>query len=146
MFKTEINYFQSQIREQSHANSQAAQSSSSSNATSSSIQQQQHAKKFECQANLALFLEAARGFYTRLLEDVLIKYHMTELSQLLNASATIAKKSRHSAVDSDTEKHLKQINYICQHILTHLGRLYISIIITNININQVKKNPLASQI
>lgn len=140
VFKTQINYFQAQIRESSGSSSTSVSNSSSQTAavsamsssgppplSSSSAQQQ---KKLESQANLALFLESARGFYTRLLEDILLKYELGNLSRSLNLMGTRRKtasdrrqsqRKKSEADANDDEKQLKQLHYICQHILTHLG-------------------------
>jgi len=144
VFKTQINYFQAQIRENSSSSTSGGAASQSSSASSSSktagstalssstvpssVQQQ---KKLESQTNLALFLESARGFYTRLLEDILLKYELAELGRSLNlmnftnkrrpkASARVKKQDS----GNDDEKQLKQLHYICQHILTHLGEIF----------------------
>lgn len=86
---------------------------------------------------MTLFLESARGFYTRLLEDILLKYELTELGRSLNLvtvsanrrttsrkanRATTPKKDEQPTED---EKKIKQLYYICQHILTHLGTILI---------------------
>lgn len=165
VFKTQINYFQTQIRENSSSSSSSSTSSSSnptsqtqstpggvsttttSSSTVTAHHHHQQLKKLECQAKLSLFLESARGFYTRLLEDILLKYELTELGRSLNLVTVSAAKSlsRHqdrrrrrrddggvgksgevastgaTETGSEEEKQLKQLHYICHHILTHLG-------------------------
>jgi len=100
-------------------------------------------KRIEAQASLFFFLEAARGFYTKLLEDIVLIYDFNELvkSPTDNAKLTGSNfllpfcqrfpsifdkiNSSNYSLDPDhrsTSSHKeKQILYICQHILTHLG-------------------------
>ena len=104
-------------------------------------------KKFEAQASLSFFLEAARGFYTKLLEDIVLTYDLNELKSekidYINHSSSLASFcsifpsvfDKINAIDShnkDTKAKEplqlqssstkeKQVLYICQHILTHLG-------------------------
>lgn len=130
VFKNQINYFQSQIKENSStlstSNSPAVSSgiSSSSNKNKNLLAQ----KKLEAQANLSIFLEAARGFYTKLLEDLAIKYDLNQIKQngtSINVSfyqrlpnLFEQHQSNESKLESSKEK---QVLYICQHTLTHLG-------------------------
>ena len=92
VFKSQISYFQSQIKENSSSSVPSSSSGSLGSATSSlsstsgataslktskvvaSLQ-----KRNEAQASLFFFLEAARGFYTKLLEDIVIIYDFNEL-------------------------------------------------------------------
>lgn len=73
VFKSQINYFQAQIKENSSLATNNSSSSINSNLTSSAnnlninknnknISSQ---NKYEAQASLFFFLEAARGFYTK---------------------------------------------------------------------------------
>ncbi len=89
------------------------------------------------------FLEAARGFYTKLLEDIVLAYDFNELvknptdnAKLIGSNfllpfcqrfPSIFDKINSSNYSLDNDKIYcnspkeKQILYICQHILTHLG-------------------------
>lgn len=162
VFKTQINYFQSQIKENSSSSGSgsggvggggsssqtpnvsigaSASSTQPSSTTNFFLKSKTAAacaqKKAEVQANLSFFLESARGFYTRLLEDLLLKYDMPELSKNLNLISKPVCSTRKSAISKRTKKKAeerndslsttnsskveKQLLYICQHILTHLG-------------------------
>ena len=128
VFKLQINYFQSQIKkessrssnESSSSNSAQIQSASSSSSSSVSI------KKLETQANYSFFLEAARGFYTKLLEDIIFKYNLNESGNhnipfCQSFPSLFDKIKSFGSSDCSVVSKEKQIFYICQHILTHLG-------------------------
>ncbi|KAM7054879.1 nonsense-mediated mRNA decay factor SMG7 isoform 5-T5 [Molossus nigricans] len=74
----------------------------------------------EVQANLSLFLEAASGFYTQLLQ---------ELCTVFNVDLPCRVKSSQLGIISHKQMHTSAIvkpqssscSYICQHCLVHLG-------------------------
>lgn len=74
----------------------------------------------EVQANLSLFLEAASGFYTQLLQ---------ELCTVFNVDLPCRVKSSQLGILSNKQSHPSTIvkpqssscSYICQHCLVHLG-------------------------
>ncbi|XP_030109154.1 nonsense-mediated mRNA decay factor SMG7 isoform X6 [Mus musculus] len=74
----------------------------------------------EVQANLSLFLEAASGFYTQLLQ---------ELCTVFNVDLPCRVKSSQLGIISNKQTHSSTIvkpqssscSYICQHCLVHLG-------------------------
>ena len=143
MFKTQINYFQSQIKENSLTlgGTGSGGNSSGSGVNVAPVFDKAPAnphKKAEAQASLSFFLEAARGFYTRLLEDLVLAYDMSGLKQNTRQLAPssfsfcqsfpslfdkIASQRRQSSRQeaSQQQSSEKQVLYICQHILTHLG-------------------------
>lgn len=133
VFKLQINYFQSQIKKESSSSSTGVGSSMGCNSGSSvqsassclSVLQQ---KKLEAQANMSFFLEAARGFYTKLLEDIIFKYGLNnshEFEDMLpfcqSCPSLFDKIDSFNKTKSFHRGKEKQILYICQHILTHLG-------------------------
>ncbi len=98
VFKSQINYFQIQIKDKKNL------------------------KRNESQANLYLFLENARGFYTKLLQDLVIKFNLdVEFCKIFNVNQIA------DEIDDDENNEYgrlkeKQLMYLCQHILTHLGK------------------------
>ncbi|XP_075689232.1 nonsense-mediated mRNA decay factor SMG7 isoform X3 [Rhinoderma darwinii] len=74
----------------------------------------------EVQANLSLFLEAASGFYTQLLQ---------ELCTVFNVDLPCRVKSSQLGIISNKQMHCGSVvkpqssscSYICQHCLVHLG-------------------------
>ncbi|CAF0714051.1 unnamed protein product, partial [Brachionus calyciflorus] len=126
VFKNQITYFQSQIKE----NSSSSQASPSLNTTQSTVKNKNlmSQKKLEAQSNLSFFLEAARGFYTKLLDDIAKKYSLNETRRdttCVNVSFYQRFPSLFDHMTLNLENleptKEKQILYICQHILTHLG-------------------------
>lgn len=162
VFKSQINYFQTLLKENRGTGSGAGQ-----NKLSLNILPQ---KRLEAQASLFFFLEAARGFYTKLLEDIVLIYDFNEIvrntsdnykltgsnfllpfcqrfpsifDKINNSDYSIVIESGKekgrlksdkgvnkismtviaNEVSSKTKKLAKekQVLYICQHILTHLG-------------------------
>lgn len=123
----------------SSSSSSIASGSTAVSSTGSTVGQSSHMgvksktislqKKIEAQANMAFFLEAARGFYTKLIEDIVLKYDQYELSKSLNLAYFLSKPMcsvpvrsvQTASSSSSSSKEEKQILYICQHILTHLG-------------------------
>jgi hypothetical protein len=100
VFKNQISHFQTQIKDKKNA------------------------KRPEAEANLFFFLEAARGFYTKLLQDIVLAYDL-ELPfcknfNFLSNNLTGVNGASTSTQDDNKTKE-KQLMYICQHILTHLG-------------------------
>ena len=138
VFKSQINYFQTQIKENSSTvsnNSNAQTNQNQSIKTNKNISSQ---KKYEAQASLFFFLEAARGFYTKLLQDIVFTYDSKEVPNSISSVyllpfchhfQSIFNRINDSLIaqdlDLDSSKlktaKEKQILYICQHILTHLG-------------------------
>jgi hypothetical protein len=128
VFKSQINYFQTQIKE----NSAASSSSSGLPTVPTSNKTLSAQKKLEAQTSLAVFLESARGFYTKLLEDLIIKHNLSEQENTsLNClpfsprfrsiqDCIVAAGETQEAILAHSTKE-KQILYICQHTLTHLG-------------------------
>ena len=143
VFKSQINYFQSQIKDSGSSSTTGSasgkssgmglKSSASSSSASAGLSSQ---KRAEAQASLVFFLDAARGFYTKLLQDIVITYDanlaLTSLP-FCQRYASIFDKidsfSNRLALKQQDEKATnavamakeKQVFYICQHILTHLG-------------------------
>ena len=141
VFKLQISYFQTRIREYSTAHN----SNSNKEATTASAAASE--KKHEAQANLATFLEAARGFYVKLLEDLIAKYELSEQPHdptrhtwtcfvpFYNSFPSLfdtmdspppphrkqQQKQQTKASNSNNDANEKQVLYICQHVLTHLG-------------------------
>lgn len=84
VFKSQINYFQAQIKESrtngsSNTSGVNVNPSGSKLSASSALSATPSQKRLEAQANLFFFLEAARGFYTKLLEDIVFIYDFNEL-------------------------------------------------------------------
>ena len=100
VFKNQISHFQTQIKDKKNA------------------------KRPEAEANLFFFLEAARGFYTKLLQDIVLAYDL-ELPFCKNfnflSNHLIGGSVDASCQDENNKTKEKQLMYICQHILTHLG-------------------------
>jgi hypothetical protein len=97
VFKSQINYFQAQIKDKKNT------------------------KRIESQANLYLFLENARGFYTRLLQDLIIKFNLNVEFCKNFAFYRIADCCDENEDHEYGKLKNKQLMYLCQHILTHLG-------------------------
>jgi hypothetical protein len=76
VFKSQINYFQAQIKENRPSSSLTNTTASTASKLLSSSSSQ---KRIEAQASLFFFLEAARGFYIKLLEDIVLIYDFNEL-------------------------------------------------------------------
>jgi len=76
VFKSQINYFQAQIKENRPSSSLTNTNASTASKLLSSSSSQ---KRIEAQASLFFFLEAARGFYIKLLEDIVLIYDFNEL-------------------------------------------------------------------
>ncbi len=134
VFKNQINYFQAQIKENSASSSSSSGVPSVTAPVPISSKNISAQKRVEAQASLAVFLESARGFYTKLLEDLIIKYSLNEqenssLNYLPFSQRYRSVQDYINSTDSDNkEKQIlpystkeKQILYICQHTLTHLG-------------------------
>ena len=109
MFKNQISHFQAQIKDKKNA------------------------KRPEAEANLFFFLEAARGFYTKLLQDIVLTYDL-ELPFCKNFNFLSNNCFNYLIGNNQCDETLggaggenrekakeKQLMYICQHILTHLG-------------------------
>jgi hypothetical protein len=87
----------------------------------SQIKDKKNTKRNEAQANLNFFLEATRGFYTKLLQDIVFTYKIDlpfcHRPTYLSSSYFDNQLDYHS----NEKTKDKQLMYICQHILTHLG-------------------------
>jgi hypothetical protein len=144
VFKAQINYFQSQIKVNSLSLNGAKSGSSDGGngsivATSLDKPLANPQKKAEAQASLSFFLEAARGFYTKLLEDIVLAYDLNDIKQdtkqIVSNSFSFCqsfpsvfdkinnrfKSTKKTTNISEPQNKEKQVLYICQHILTHLG-------------------------
>ena len=143
VFKSQINYFQSQIKESSSkSNNSSNQTSTETRSTgqatadsSSRSRSKAQNKLGDAQTSLVVFLESARGFYTKLLEDLIIRHRLNEQENDALAYMPFAQRFRsvfeQISIDEDSTKREesiaplstkeKQLLYIFQHILTHLG-------------------------
>jgi hypothetical protein len=173
IFKGHITYLQSQLRENGtsvvgggvgggNANLTAPISSASGAAASNMVSKSVGVsktlsahKRMEAQVNLVFFLQSARGFYTKLLEDLVSTYEEMNNTRLslpfirpvrsifdnINAYGSLpmptkpeekedehelSKSDQATMAMSDANKKCqsgkeKQLMYICQHVLTHLG-------------------------
>ena len=92
VFKSQINYFQNLIKENRSSATSAPSShpplnlNTSPTNTKGALAAQ---KRIEAQASLFFFLEAARGFYTKLLEDIVLIYDFNELVKNTNDSSKL---------------------------------------------------------
>ncbi|KAI9518327.1 Protein smg7, partial [Dissostichus eleginoides] len=80
----------------------------------------------EVQANLSLFLEAASGFYTQLLQELCTL--LQELCTVFNVDLPSRVKSSQLGIISNKQSGSSIVtpqpsscSYICQHCLVHLG-------------------------
>ncbi|CAH2311334.1 SMG7 isoform X4 [Pelobates cultripes] len=74
----------------------------------------------EVQANLSLFLEAASGFYTQLLQELCTVFNVDLPCRVKSSQlGIISNKQTHSG--SMVKPQSSSCAYICQHCLVHLG-------------------------
>jgi hypothetical protein len=134
VFKSQINNLQSRIKEASPSigtNDQQQQQQQQQQQLNSDI------KRLEAQAKFSFYLESARGFYLRLLDNIVTNFNDSTSSndkikvpfcrayrfhsffnQINNSKPLETIESSSIEV---TAKNDKKFLYICQHILTHLG-------------------------
>ncbi|XP_061695358.1 nonsense-mediated mRNA decay factor SMG7 isoform X2 [Syngnathoides biaculeatus] len=74
----------------------------------------------EVQANLSLFLEAASGFYTQLLQELCSVFNV-DLPCRVKSSRLGVISNRQNAVGGIVTPQPSSCSYICQHCLVHLG-------------------------
>ncbi|XP_072298017.1 nonsense-mediated mRNA decay factor SMG7 isoform X2 [Eucyclogobius newberryi] len=74
----------------------------------------------EVQANLSLFLEAASGFYTQMLQELCTVFHVDLPCRVRSSQLGILSSSRQSSSAIVTPQS-SSCFYICQHCLVHLG-------------------------
>ncbi|XP_033838334.1 nonsense-mediated mRNA decay factor SMG7 isoform X2 [Periophthalmus magnuspinnatus] len=74
----------------------------------------------EVQANLSLFLEAASGFYTQMLQELCTVFHVDLPCRVRSSQLGIFSTSPHSSSAIVTPQ-TSSCFYICQHCLVHLG-------------------------
>ncbi|KAJ0059258.1 hypothetical protein NL108_011289, partial [Boleophthalmus pectinirostris] len=74
----------------------------------------------EVQANLSLFLEAASGFYTQMLQELCTVFHVDLPCRVRSSQLGILSSSPHSSSAIVTPQ-TSSCFYICQHCLVHLG-------------------------
>lgn len=74
----------------------------------------------EVQANLSLFLEAASGFYTQLLQELCTVFNVDLPCRVKSSQlGIISHKQTHSS--AIVKPQSSSCSYICQHCLVHLG-------------------------
>ncbi|XP_053739110.1 nonsense-mediated mRNA decay factor SMG7 isoform X1 [Synchiropus splendidus] len=74
----------------------------------------------EVQANLSLFLEAASGFYTQLLQELCTVFNVNLPCRVKSTQLGII-NDRHKGGDAIVTPQPSSCSYICQHCLVHLG-------------------------
>ncbi|XP_041960003.1 protein SMG7 isoform X2 [Alosa sapidissima] len=74
----------------------------------------------EVQANLSLFLEAASGFYTQLLQELCTVFNV-DLPCRVKSSQLGIISNKQSITSSIVKPQPSSCSYICQHCLVHLG-------------------------
>ncbi|XP_069497504.1 nonsense-mediated mRNA decay factor SMG7 isoform X5 [Ambystoma mexicanum] len=74
----------------------------------------------EVQANLSLFLEAASGFYTQLLQELCTVFNVDLPCRVRSSQLGIISNKQTSA-SSVVKPQSSSCSYICQHCLVHLG-------------------------
>ncbi|KAK7944419.1 hypothetical protein WMY93_000147 [Mugilogobius chulae] len=75
----------------------------------------------EVQANLSLFLEAASGFYTQMLQELCTVFHVDLPCRVRSSQLGILSSSRQSSSSAIVTPQPSSCFYICQHCLVHLG-------------------------
>ncbi len=134
VFKSQISYFQSQIKENSISSSNNSNSSSSNTSSTKSNKTVSSQKRIEAQASLFFFLEAARGFYTKLLEDIVTIYDSKEVEKLIGNNFLLPFCQRYTSVFDkiNANKYSTQSTENNTKILVSAlttGKLYITMII-----------------
>uniref|UniRef100_A0A8C0YNE7 Nonsense-mediated mRNA decay factor n=1 Tax=Cyprinus carpio carpio TaxID=630221 RepID=A0A8C0YNE7_CYPCA len=74
----------------------------------------------EVQANLSLFLEAASGFYTQLLQELCTVFNV-DLPCRVKSSQLGIISNKQSSTSAIVKPQPSSCSYICQHCLVHLG-------------------------
>ncbi|XP_028833074.1 nonsense-mediated mRNA decay factor SMG7 isoform X2 [Denticeps clupeoides] len=74
----------------------------------------------EVQANLSLFLEAASGFYTQLLQELCTVFNV-DLPCRVKSSQLGIISNKQSSTSPIVKPQPSSCSYICQHCLVHLG-------------------------
>ncbi|XP_035988795.1 protein SMG7-like isoform X2 [Fundulus heteroclitus] len=74
----------------------------------------------EVQANLSLFLEAASGFYTQLLQELCTVFNVDLPCRVRSAQLGII-SNKQSGAGAIVTPQPSSCSYICQHCLVHLG-------------------------
>uniref|UniRef100_A0A8D3DVQ4 Nonsense-mediated mRNA decay factor n=1 Tax=Scophthalmus maximus TaxID=52904 RepID=A0A8D3DVQ4_SCOMX len=74
----------------------------------------------EVQANLSLFLEAASGFYTQLLQELCTVFNV-DLPCRVKSSQLGIISNKQSSTSAIVTPQPSSCSYICQHCLVHLG-------------------------
>nr|XP_046264049.1 protein SMG7 isoform X2 [Scatophagus argus] len=74
----------------------------------------------EVQANLSLFLEAASGFYTQLLQELCTVFNV-DLPCRVRSSQLGIISNKQSSTSAIVTPQPSSCSYICQHCLVHLG-------------------------
>ncbi|XP_063741682.1 nonsense-mediated mRNA decay factor SMG7 isoform X2 [Eleginops maclovinus] len=74
----------------------------------------------EVQANLSLFLEAASGFYTQLLQELCTVFNVDLPSRVKSSQLGII-SNKQSGSSAIVTPQPSSCSYICQHCLVHLG-------------------------
>ncbi|XP_030631307.1 nonsense-mediated mRNA decay factor SMG7 isoform X2 [Chanos chanos] len=74
----------------------------------------------EVQANLSLFLEAASGFYTQLLQELCTVFNV-DLPCRVKSSQLGIISNKQSSTSGIVKPQPSSCSYICQHCLVHLG-------------------------
>ncbi|XP_051553265.1 nonsense-mediated mRNA decay factor SMG7-like isoform X4 [Myxocyprinus asiaticus] len=74
----------------------------------------------EVQANLSLFLEAASGFYTQLLQELCTVFNV-DLPCRVKSSQLGIINNKQSSTSAIVKPQPSSCSYICQHCLVHLG-------------------------
>uniref|UniRef100_A0A8C5H3G4 Telomerase activating protein Est1-like N-terminal domain-containing protein n=1 Tax=Gouania willdenowi TaxID=441366 RepID=A0A8C5H3G4_GOUWI len=74
----------------------------------------------EVQANLSLFLEAASGFYTQLLQELCNAFNV-DLPCRVKSSQLGIISNKQSSSSAIVTPQPSSCSYICQHCLVHLG-------------------------
>ncbi|XP_064194455.1 nonsense-mediated mRNA decay factor SMG7 isoform X2 [Anguilla rostrata] len=74
----------------------------------------------EVQANLSLFLEAASGFYTQLLQELCTVFNVDLPCRVKSSQLGIISNKQNSS-GSIVKPQPSSCSYICQHCLVHLG-------------------------
>ncbi|XP_076828423.1 nonsense-mediated mRNA decay factor SMG7 isoform X1 [Brachyhypopomus gauderio] len=75
----------------------------------------------EVQANLSLFLEAASGFYTQLLQELCTVFNVDLPCRVKSSQLGIISNKQSSSTSAIVKPQPSSCSYICQHCLVHLG-------------------------
>ncbi|XP_013882892.1 nonsense-mediated mRNA decay factor SMG7 [Austrofundulus limnaeus] len=75
----------------------------------------------EVQANLSLFLEAASGFYTQLLQELCTVFNVDLPCRVSSSQLGIISSTQSAGGGAIVTPQPSSCSYICQHCLVHLG-------------------------